>query len=184
MKVTPQPDSPTPQPDSPIRKRVSLSRKQRLFAFLDDPSYSRGAFYYSFLVQCASMYSCFLLIIRTSDGPIHGGFEPRFPNLPDYDWFWYNDAVLTALFSLEFILRILTCPCVFFESENTADIPFVRFWFNWADLVSVLPFFSDWLFGNLSFISLLRLSRMLRILKIMKVFIMLQASNKTNFILF
>lgn len=161
----------------------------RIYAFADDPNSSRLAGVYGFLLEVASLFSCLLLILRTFDGPIHGGYQPEFPDL-DPEFFRVTDMLLTILFTWDFVLRLVTCPLYWngdagdnegtgrmMESSvslpsvdpNTSVQPFFKSWYNLFDLASILPFYIDTIFGQLTIISLLRLCRMLRILKMTRV---------------
>ena len=162
--------------------QVKRNLRLDIFVLAEYPQSSPAAARYGFIMEVSSTVSCLLLILRTLDGPIHGGTNPQFPYLT-VELFTITDLVFTALFTFDFLLRMLCCPAFWSEKVISDDArssltcitgrkfePFVKCPFNWFDFASILPSYISELFGKSSVIALLRLCRMLRILKITRNF--------------
>lgn len=145
-------------------------RRQLLFELTDNPRSSRAASFYGFVIEFGSLLSSIMLVARTLDGAIHGGVNPQFPSL-DEALFFQTDFLFTALFSFDFLLRLVVCPSLWHmnPSDEEPVQPFLRDFYNWFDFVSVLPFYIEQTLGESKAVPLLRMLRMLRILKMTRV---------------
>ena len=147
----------------------------KVFEFTDNPHSSRAAACYGFVMEIGSFVSCLILVARTFDGAVHGGTNPQFPSL-DRKFFFDTDVMFTSIFTLDFLLRLASCPSFWKHQDNNPSTqrthfqPFARSPFNWFDLASILPFYFEELFGVSKFAALVRLCRVLRILKMIRNF--------------
>ncbi len=127
----------------------SNSFRTQVWRTLDDPEYSRLAALVAALIVSTVLLSVAIFLLETVK-PIESkpGVQETFQAL---------DYFCAAVFSLEFLLRLLTTPNL------------KRFFFRWdtiVDIVSIAPFYLTAAFPELQGWRVLRLARVARLLKI------------------
>ena len=93
-------------------------------------------------------------------------------SVPAYEsadgYFSTIEVICVMVFSVEFVVKLSTCPC---------KRRFVKDFYNWIDLVSIMPFYVDhfvqWVFNkennlNFLFLRVVRLARIFRMFKLGK----------------
>ncbi|CEG43464.1 voltage-gated ion channel superfamily [Plasmopara halstedii] len=152
-----------------IKNATTLGRFEKIFVFMVDPTSSRGASLYSFLIACAAFTSCFVLFLQTLDGPNHKSTEPEYPKLPNEIGYYDADLVFTLIFTPELLIRLIIWPSLWREHKYLTERrlkPFLRDFFNWFDVAAILPFYIDLVFGKEKSFVIMRLCRLLRIFKL------------------
>lgn len=148
---------------------ASLGRFERVFVFMVDPSSSRGASIYSFFIACAAFASCLMLFIQTLDGPNHHSTVPEYPRLPTETGYFDSDIVFTLIFTPELLVRLVIWPSMWKEHDYLTEHgmrPFLKDIFNWFDVLAIVPFYIEVIFGKDKSFVIMRLARLLRIFKL------------------
>ena len=152
-----------------------LSRRERLWVTLDDPSSGPAA---------AAIAALFLVLIAFSTATyclqtVHGLYEHDMPKTS----FWFvSEALCIACFTAELGARLYACP----NRSAFAKQPM-----NWVDVVAILPFYLDLIAeaasnGNadeipgLAVIRVLRLARVFRLLRMSRGSVDLFAETMVN----
>lgn len=152
-----------------------LSRRERLWVTLDDPSSGPAA---------AAIAALFLVLIAFSTATyclqtVHGMYEHDMPKTS----FWFvSEALCIACFTAELGARLYACP----NRSAFAKQPM-----NWVDVVAILPFYVDLIAeaasnGNadeipgLAVIRVLRLARVFRLLRMSRGSVDLFAETMVN----
>lgn len=152
-----------------------LSRRERLWVTLDDPSSGPAA---------AAIAALFLVLIAFSTATyclqtVHGMYEHDMPKTS----FWFvSEAFCIACFTAELGARLYACP----NRSAFAKQPM-----NWVDVVAILPFYVDLIAeaasnGNadeipgLAVIRVLRLARVFRLLRMSRGSVDLFAETMVN----
>ena len=131
------------------KQAKSVSFKTRLWLTLEDPEYSRSAALVAALITSTVMLSIITFLLESIE-PLH-----RKPGVQET--FQMLDYFCAAVFSLEFLLRLVTTPNL------------KGFFFRWdtiVDIVSIAPFYLTAAFPALQGWRVLRLARVARLLKI------------------
>lgn len=151
------------------KNRATLAHYEKIFLFVVDPTSSKAAALYSFVIACAAFASCFMLFLQTLDGPNHQSTFPDYPGLPNEAGYDLSDLIFTVVFTVELFVRMAIWPSLWREHEYLTERrlrPFLRDVFNWFDVAAVAPFYSDLVLGKDKSFVLLRLCRLLRIFKL------------------
>ena len=152
-----------------------LSRRERLWVTLDDPSSGPAA---------AAIAALFLVLIAFSTATyclqtVHGLYEHDMPKTS----FWFvSEALCIACFTVELGARLYACP----NRSAFAKQPM-----NWVDVVAIIPFYVDLIAeaasnGNaeeipgLAVIRVLRLARVFRLLRMSRGSVDLFAETMVN----
>lgn len=107
------------------------------------------------------------------------------PGAADHNWIRGIETGCVALFTIEFLLRLIACPLFNDEDQDPRMlIPQRQFWvqaFTWIDLLSILPFYYQEIVmpetgggegrvdgQNFMFVRMLRLVRLIRVLRMLK----------------
>ena len=88
-------------------------------------------------------------------------------NLKDnyHNVFYLIETMVVIVFSIEYILRFITCTSSKRFSGKYGRIKYIFSPMGLIDLISILPFYLNFISNNLLFLRILRLIRILRILK-------------------
>ncbi|ETV88832.1 hypothetical protein H257_00320 [Aphanomyces astaci] len=157
-----------------------LNRFESVFQFFTVPDSSKGAEIFHHVMALSALVSCGSLFLRTLDGPNLDSLYPDYPSLPDDHTYKIIDGVFTVLFSLDFVIRLIIWPSLWKESDVLRErrlLPFARDIFNWFDLLALVPFYVDTIFGDGTSFVVMRLARLLRIFRLAK-------NNSGTYILF
>ncbi|RHY56974.1 hypothetical protein DYB30_005280, partial [Aphanomyces astaci] len=149
-----------------------LNRFESVFQFFTVPDSSKGAEVFHHVMALSALVSCGSLFLRTLDGPNLDSLYPDYPSLPDDHTYKIIDGVFTVLFSLDFVIRLIIWPSLWKESDVLRErrlLPFARDIFNWFDLLALVPFYVDTIFGDGTSFVVMRLARLLRIFRLAKV---------------
>ncbi|MFK8257112.1 ion transporter [Erwinia sp. AnSW2-5] len=137
--------------------------RNRLYIFLFDVSTLAGRRFEVFWV-ITTLVSVFTLFVESS--------EPHKISLDikDASVFLLLEYVFTLLFSLEYLLRVLTTP---------RPLQYVTSFFGFIDLVTTLPLYLFWLWPEmaLSYMMAIRLLRVLRLLRLIKLLRYMGSAN-------
>lgn len=136
--------------------RFLASPRRRCYALLFEHRTRSGRRMETFWIV-ASLLSVFILFFESSATDL-------FPNTPDILWrFGLAEAAFTALFTVEYVLRVFSSP-----RKTRYPLSF----FGIIDLLTILPMYIIWLipsFGTATdLIVLIRLLRILRVLRVLK----------------
>ncbi|RQM27351.1 hypothetical protein B5M09_006839, partial [Aphanomyces astaci] len=148
-----------------------LNRFESVFQFFTVPDSSKGAEIFHHVMALSALVSCGSLFLRTLDGPNLDSLYPDYPSLPDDHTYKIIDGVFTVLFSLDFVIRLIIWPSLWKESDVLRErrlLPFARDIFNWFDLLALVPFYVDTIFGDGTSFVVMRLARLLRIFRLAK----------------
>ena len=137
-----------------IRKRLRpVNCKATVWRFLDDPQSSKLAYRISLVLLCSICISTSSFLLTTVES-LHASYALVFELI---------ETVCIAIFTIEFILRLFSCPD---RLEFSQDV------FNWIDLVSILPFYFEHLTRldeQASSLGIIRVSKLTRVARIFKV---------------
>ena len=139
---------------------VFLSRRERLWVTLDDPSSGPAASALAALFLVLIAFSSVIFCLQT----LHGLYEH---DLPKTSFWFVSEAFCIACFTAELCLRIYACP-------NLSV--FVKQPMNWVDVIAVLPFYVELIVDaasngdaedipGLAVVRVLRLVRVFRLLR-------------------
>ncbi|MGO3568181.1 UNVERIFIED_ORG: voltage-gated potassium channel [Serratia quinivorans] len=131
-----------------------LGWRQRSYRLLFDNHFRSGRRMETFWVSTA-LLSVVLLFLEP------GGSALYFPGQEAIYLFFWAEVVFTAIFTLEYLLRLWCTP-----REQHYAFSF----FGVVDLLTVLPLYIIWLFPHMTveFVMLLRVLRILRVLRVLK----------------
>ena len=79
-----------------------------------------------------------ILVLETLDGPNHAGQYPRYPSLPTKELYVLLDAILTAIFTITFVGRIIITWTQGNLRVLRTDV------LNWCDFLAILPFYVEY----------------------------------------
>ena len=82
-----------------------------------------------------------------------------------YNVIYLIETIVVIFFSIEYILRLITCTSSIKFSGKYGRIKYIFSFMGLIDLIAILPFYLYFLSDNLLFLRILRLLRILRILK-------------------
>ncbi|WP_455814727.1 ion transporter [Pseudomonas graminis] len=137
--------------------------RDRLYIFLFDVSTPAGRRFEIFWV-ITTLISVFTLFVESA--------EPHkiYLDLKDAPVFLLLEYVFTLLFSLEYVLRVLTTP---------RPLQYVVSFFGFIDLITTLPLYIFWLWPEiaLSYMMAIRLLRVLRLLRLIKLLRYMGSAN-------
>eukprot|EP00908_Phaeocystis_cordata_P015589 Transcript_26743.p1 GENE.Transcript_26743~~Transcript_26743.p1 ORF type:complete len:507 (-),score=213.53 Transcript_26743:427-1947(-) len=144
----------------------NLTWVQSMWMTLDEPSFSRAAFYYAQLSLTAILISTVTFCLETEFNCSPALIVQHKAILTDSNceswvstWWWF-EACAVIFFTVELLLRFLSCP-----SKRL----FVRGFANWVDLIAILPFYLEQAAGNVvSSISVFRVVRLVRVMRVFK----------------
>ncbi|RHY31452.1 hypothetical protein DYB32_003484 [Aphanomyces invadans] len=154
-----------------------LNRFESVFQFFTVPDSSRAAEMFHNFMALSALVSCGSLFLRTLCGPNLDDLYPDYPALPDEHTYKIIDGVFTVLFSLDFVIRLIIWPSLWRECEVLRErrlLPFARDIFNWFDLLALVPFYVDTIFGDGTSFVVMRLARLLRIFRLAKLIFLLE----------
>jgi hypothetical protein len=148
----------------------SFPRLQRLRAriwyLFEDPTSSLAAQIVGALIMLTIFFSIACFVLET---------DPMMQRRVTRQQWWYLDMVCTAVFSVEYLLRISACT-VFKASRHhkvATVAQFVLASSNMIDLLAIMPFFLDLLIrstgGSRSSSAALRLLRILRLMRLLRI---------------
>ena len=132
---------------APKLDNTPVSRKERLWAFLEDPGYSEAAKNWCIFILVCTLASTLCFVLESELA--WGGWD-------------FVDTIFVQIFTLEFTLRLFTCP-----RYNA----FCRSLLNWIDVAAILPFWIAFCAPpgsfdvNLGAVKVVRLLRAFRVLK-------------------
>ncbi|KAF0695180.1 Aste57867_13987 [Aphanomyces stellatus] len=148
-----------------------LNRFEAVFEFFTVPDSSRASEVFHHFMAISALVSCASLFLRTLDGPNLDAVYPDYPSLPNESTYKLIDGIFTVIFSVDFIVRLVIWPSVWKESEVLRErrlLPFAKDIFNWFDLLALVPFYVDTIFGDGTSFVVMRLARLLRIFRLAK----------------
>ena len=136
--------------------------KVRLWTTMDEPGSSTTAAAIAILVLVLIVYSTTTFCLET----LHGYYNPH---LDSTDFFYISEAVCIAIFTLEAVLRLVSCP----DIREYLSAPM-----NLIDLIAIMPFYVEVLSNavaggdsevpGLAVFRVVRLVRVFRLLKVSK----------------
>uniref|UniRef100_K3WAT3 Ion transport domain-containing protein n=1 Tax=Globisporangium ultimum (strain ATCC 200006 / CBS 805.95 / DAOM BR144) TaxID=431595 RepID=K3WAT3_GLOUD len=123
---------------------------QRMWLFVDDPQSSQGAYYLSVCVFFFVTVSTFIFIAQTEKG-----LDPYAVELN------YIETLCAVIFSLELLVRMLSCP---------SKVAFFKNYANWIDISSIFPFYLETMLAveNASSFGAIRIVRLTRVARVLK----------------
>ncbi|KAG9416799.1 hypothetical protein AC1031_001185 [Aphanomyces cochlioides] len=148
-----------------------LNRFESIFQFFTVPDSSKYAEVFHHIMALSALISCGSLFLRTLDGPNLDSLYPDYPTLPDEATYKLIDGIFTVLFSLDFIIRLVIWPSMWKDCDVLRErrlLPFAKDIFNWFDLLALVPFYVDTIFGDGTSFVVMRLARLLRIFRLAK----------------
>uniref|UniRef100_A0A7S2S5R2 Ion transport domain-containing protein n=1 Tax=Mucochytrium quahogii TaxID=96639 RepID=A0A7S2S5R2_9STRA len=130
---------------------VKLTLKQRMWAFLDDPSSSDGAQIFSLALMMVITFSVVVFCLESL---------PMFYLDAEDDnsiWAWI-ETICVIIFTVEYVLRLISCP---------NKLKFLKSVLNTIDLAAIVPFYLEKYFTvNSAVFRVVRLVRVFRVFKI------------------
>ena len=141
-----------------VERFERMTLQERIWVTMDDPSSSKAAQLIAAVVMVMIIISCVAFVVRTlpqyveqedSDGPNSSS-----------SWSIIEDMCI-IVFSVEFALRISTCP---------SKLKFIREPLNIIDFVAILPFYVELIAGASSGgATVMRIIRLVRIFRVFKI---------------
>jgi hypothetical protein len=141
-----------------VERFERMSLQERIWVTMDDPSSSKAAQLIAAVVMVMIIISCVAFVVRTlpqyveqedSDGPNSSS-----------SWSIIEDLCI-IVFSVEFALRITTCP---------SKLKFIQEPLNIIDFVAILPFYVELIAGASSGgATVMRIIRLVRIFRVFKI---------------
>jgi hypothetical protein len=154
---------------------IRVNRFENVFVFFTNPDSTKYSQIFHSCMAISALISVAMLFLRTLDGPNldkYGSGASDYPSMPGESTYETFDAVFTIIFSVDFFLRLMIWPIVWKPSAALRErrlTPFGRDIFNWFDLLALLPWYTDLIFGNGTSFVVMRLARLLRIFRLAKV---------------
>ncbi|EQC40726.1 hypothetical protein SDRG_01798 [Saprolegnia diclina VS20] len=151
-----------------------LNRFEVVFTFFTVPDSSVYSKVFHHFMGISALVSCASLFLRTLDGPnmdIYHAGHPDYPNLPDEATYVLLDGIFTCIFTIDFVIRIVIWPSLWANVDVLKErrlLPFAKDVFNWFDVLALVPFYIDLIFGSGTSFVVLRLARLLRIFRLAK----------------
>jgi len=147
----------------PEEVKRQRSCAERLHALMEDPTSSCLAFFINVIITVAILLSFVLMLLKPIIcAPGGAGKECR-----EHDNFEYPDMVLCTIFSVEYIIRLLSCVGM----GRDRAIAFIKDITNIFDILAVMPMWISMLFQNTSgaFLQILRITRFLKLARIVRI---------------
>jgi len=151
-------------------KTMDLTRAQKLWMLLDDPSFSSASFYYANFSMLIILISTISFCLESEFNCLNVDLHPHLLNytmpngeLACEEWeatWWWFECLAVAFFTAELALRFTACP---------GKGKFMKDAANWVDLLAILPFYLETVLGDvLSAFSVFRVIRLVRVFRVFK----------------
>ncbi|OQS04162.1 Voltage-gated Ion Channel (VIC) Superfamily [Thraustotheca clavata] len=151
-----------------------LNRFEVVFTFFTVPDSSIYSKIFHQFMGISALVSCASLFLRTLDGPnmdIYNAGHSDYPDLPNEATYVLLDGIFTAIFTIDLVIRLIIWPSMWKNVDVLKErrlLPFAKDIFNWFDVLALLPFYIDLVFGSGTTFVVLRLARLLRIFRLAK----------------
>ncbi|CAJ1434777.1 unnamed protein product [Effrenium voratum] len=141
-------------PDMHTSVEEELTWQQALLLLLEEPSYGLMARLISYLMILAICGSIATFVMESE------------PTLEDWEGWFILEAISTAIFTVEYLLRLAVCNA--FGSPTRLE--FIRTTMNVVDVIAILPFFLELITRSLEVSGPLAVLRVLRLVRIFRIF--------------
>ncbi|GMI31396.1 hypothetical protein TeGR_g3382, partial [Tetraparma gracilis] len=104
--------------------------RQKLYLFLEDETSGRLSFLFGNLITLVILLSILQIMVETLDGPNHYEWEggdttlARYSSLPSNKTYDVTEAIFSALFTVELIMRLFASSSYFFLPPDHEPTPF------------------------------------------------------------
>ena len=123
----------TVAPPKVVKVQRALTRKERVYAWISDPTSSASAWAVSVLIMGCIAATTGSYCYETMPGVMDHGESLRA--------LWIIETICTSVFTVEFLLRLFTCPSLREFSTNIL---------NFIDLLAILPYYIEMLLSALA----------------------------------